>query len=281
MKTLSKLSLVTIFGLGMGCSGDETVQMQTTYTGVMQQLRFAGEEPKGIAFGFNLDGYVSTERDDRACSVPDFASPNGEEGIDNQLATLLPIIDLAAEGALQALLQTSVNEGRLLIFIELNETVEGGYHVRLRRGEDTPLLGTDGYILPSQTMALHIESELGETSKVTREGNVFTAGPFNFLLPAQVFEVLYIVNLRNAMIRFEVTDEGFIKGGVAGGGIELPELFKILSVADQRVGPNNSLEKLLGDAVREFADLERGPDGKCNQISVSMQFEGVPAYIWE
>src|SRR5688572_16556007 len=79
------------------CSADPSEGIKST--AVLQKLALGREEPEGIAPGFNLDGVNSDERDSRSCAKDDFVDADGNVGVDNQLARLLPLIDLAGEGA--------------------------------------------------------------------------------------------------------------------------------------------------------------------------------------
>ena len=163
----------------VGCGGaDETeLQVVSTTEAVINDFSVAGEEDQGISAGFNIDGLVSTIPDGRSCYQEDFRDENGLEGIDNALAKLLPLIDIAGEGALEGLLQEAITEGRLLLIFRLEELTNGRYNVTLLRGQDTPILGTDGLVLRSQTLALHEEPLLARFEDVSIENNVLRAGP--------------------------------------------------------------------------------------------------------
>ncbi|MCA9638968.1 MAG: hypothetical protein KC420_23230, partial [Myxococcales bacterium] len=70
--------------------------------------------------GFDLDDRVSTAGDAEGCRHADFTSPDGITGIDNQLARLLPVVDMMTGGAVDGLVQAAVNNGQLLIAITLD-----------------------------------------------------------------------------------------------------------------------------------------------------------------
>jgi hypothetical protein len=260
------------------CGAGEPALEEATVTVVAQTLEFAREAPRGVSAGFNLDGLVSGTNDGRTCNKEDFAGPAGEEGVDNELARLLPLIDLAGEGALQALVQDAVNEGRLLMFFEVFEGEAGQARLRVRRGTDVPLLGTDGFILPGQTLALdHSDPLLGE-GDATWAGGVLEAGPFPLAVPIVVFSQLYEVNLPQAHLRFEFDEEGNVRSGTVGGGIPVAELVQVLRTASN-FGPE--FEELFGDAVRDAGDLARAEDGSCAQMSAALTIQAVPAFVWE
>lgn len=250
-----------------------------TETTVMQWLNFGREEERGVTIGFDLDGAVTTSRDRLGCAQDDFTSPEGEPGIDNNLALLLPLLDLAAENAVQSLLLNSLNEGKLLVFVERTLQADGSYEIRFRRGEDSPLLGTNGRLLPGQTLALHPDPQLGGAESATREGDVFEAHGFDVRLPAVVFATLYVLELKNARLRFELAPDGSIEKGLLGGGIELEQIFEVIRTADSMLNPENSIEALVGEALRDFADLAVR-EGRCQQLSAAIEFEAVPAFVF-
>ncbi|MEZ4475240.1 MAG: hypothetical protein R3F60_31495 [bacterium] len=74
----------------------------------------------GVAPGFDLDGLDSDGLDGTGCRHPDFEGPDGAPGIDNQLATLMPILRATEARAIDGLLQESVNGGSILFLVQLD-----------------------------------------------------------------------------------------------------------------------------------------------------------------
>lgn len=263
--------------LVLAACGGEEIAAPEPKTAVVQAMRLAKEEPNGVSAGFNLDGVASDTSDEGSCRQPDFVDPSGVPGIDNQLARLLPIVDLAGQGALEALLQGAINEGRLLVFFELYESEPGKIDVYARRGDDVPLLGTDGRILSGQTLALHEESELGAALGARVEGDQIIAGPFPLRLPVIVFSTLYDLKVQEAMVRFKVTPEGDLVDGVIGGGVLLTDLMDLVAIAEERgAGVMDVLVPVLnGQADMAFQN------GACTKISLAATFNAVPAFVFE
>lgn len=247
-----------------------------SYTSVLQTLNFEREEPKGVTKGMNLDGWVSGSNDDRACRKPDFVDPDGNEGIDNELARLLPVVDLAGEGAFQALVQNAITEGALLMILDATIEEDGTATVDIRRGDDLPLLGTDGRILPGQTLALHEDEILGATSGA-RSGTTLETSPTDIRIPIVVFSQLYVVTLKDAILRLEIGEEDYIQSGMIAGGLPIEELIQVLRTASNFAG---DFEALLGDAVRDSGDLARDDSGNCTWMSASVTFDAVPAFTF-
>jgi hypothetical protein len=137
-----------------------------TLLAAVNTLGFTRSESPGVAPGFNLDDRVSDTSDVRTCRKPDFTSPEGEPGIDNQLATLVPLFEVVGIGAVEGLVQNSIKEGGLLIMLEagdVNDRVDDPeITLQLRLGQGTPLLGTDGLLLSGQTFHAHEGAESSE-----------------------------------------------------------------------------------------------------------------------
>lgn len=182
--------LILVTALLAGCGSAEVEPISVNHS-VVRALTFNREDPKGVAVGMNLDGFVSESNDGRSCNKSDFVSPDGVPGIDNELAKLLPLIDIAGENALEGLVQGSIDEGRLLMVFEVTRMEDGTADLRVLRGMDMPLLGTDGRILEGQTLSLHPEPLLGEIDGTLIQDGVLKTEPFELQLPSQVFSQLW------------------------------------------------------------------------------------------
>ena len=261
------------------CGADDGTAANDGETVVVQTLTFAREVEDGVVAGFDLDGITSMIADPRTCSKVDWTSPEGLSGVDNEFARILPVLDLVGEGALQGLVQNAVNEGRLLMMFEVERLDEGRVRVRVRRGEDVPLLGTDGLILPGQTLALHsTASDLGAAEGTVVDGRV-QIGPFALNVPVVIFSQLYEVFLPEAYVQLELPTEaqGGLGHGVIGGGIPIEQLVTILQTASNFA---QEFDQLFGDAVRESGDLVPDRSGLCTQTSVALTVDLVSAFVW-
>ena len=81
----------------------EIETLPTQRHALITTLRFAEESPDGVAPGFNLDALISTGREPENCRKADLVDPNGVEGIDNLLATIVPLLEQTGAVAAVAL----------------------------------------------------------------------------------------------------------------------------------------------------------------------------------
>jgi hypothetical protein len=260
--------------IGCGQDPEAPAELQSV---VVRSLEFAREDPKGVSRGLDLDGFVSAENDDRSCDKVDFVDPAGKPGIDNELGRIMPLVDLAGENALQGLIQGAINEGQLLVVFEVEKSANG-MKVVVRRGMDSPILGTDGRILAGQTLALHPEDPfLGETTAREDDTGMLITEPFNLRLPVIVFSYLYVVEMPKAIVHFRIDENGDVDGGLIAGGIPVTQLIAVLTQASVFGG---DFEGLFGEPLANSADLDRDPTGKCLSTSVAVGFDATSAFTF-
>lgn len=254
----------------------------TSRLSVVDFLDFVSEEA-GVTIGFDLDDRVSDYQDDATCRKPDFTSPDGEEGIDNQLARLVPALQAAGATALPGLVQGAIRDGGLLVMFQLHQVDDwqndDDVRVMARIGAGRPLLGTDGELLSGQTFGLH-ENTPDTTAAARIEDGVLTAGPFDVKVAIVVFELLYELTLHGAWLRATLTFDGGMADGVIGGGVDIAEITEIAAVADSRV-MGEPFTTILVPLVRNNADLDPAADGVCTRISASLRFTAVSGFLFE
>lgn len=244
-------------------------------------LGFTRSDAPGIAPGFDLDGRVSDTADATTCRKPDFTSPDGEPGVDNQLATLVPLFETVGIGAVEGLVQDSIEQGGLLIMLELADLhdLENDAQVtaRLRLGSGTPLLGTDGLLLSGQTFDVHPASQDVVVENARVVDGVFEGGPLEAVLPIVVFGVEYSLPIHNAHLRARLTYDGGLVDGLLGGEVVIEDILTIASRA------NNNDQSIL-PAVRVVlngrGDLDPDENGLCRRISGTFDFTAVSAYFF-
>lgn len=230
-----------------------------------------------VADGFDLDGRVSTAGDAQGCRQSDFTSPDGTPGIDNQVARLLPVVDMMTGGAVDGLVQAAVNNGQLLIAITLDGLDDPQndqcVNVTVQRVQGMPFVGSDMRLDPGQTFDVAREDPPTRTTARIRNG-VIEAGPFDLPLPFAALDARFILDLRGARIRAAMRPDGSLSG-IIGGGVPAVPFGETLI----RYGIGADLQQTLVGTLRLFSDLAPNDSGMCTQISAGLRFETRTAFV--
>lgn len=268
-----------------GCGPDEAPAAEACATGethaaIVTALAFTRTAEGGVAPGFDLDSRVSNGSDIESCGKKDFVDAEGRQGVDNQLAVLVPEVEKLVGNAVDGLVQGAINDGQLVILMEMtgvddlvNDPCVGlAVQVGQKR---VPSLGTDGVIEAYQTFELDPEAERGTVEGARIENGVLTTGPFEVAVPLAIFDVSFTLHLHDARFRFTIDEEGMMHGHL-GGGIVPTEI-------TEGVKEGAGLEDLIPQirvVLESSTDLELDEDsGKCQQLSAALEFKGVPAFI--
>ena len=268
----------TMTNSGDNVGQDETLTSSTPPTFVIKKLFFSREE-NGVSTGFDLDDTISGPGDAQGCYNSDFTSPNETEGIDNQFALLLPLIEAAGGEALGPYTQTAVNSGNLLLFFELIgvDSLENDddVTVRLYRVVGETLVGTDGFLQPWQTFDIDIDSAWIDHKAQIVDGILKSEG-FKFALPFYIFDFYFEARIQGGHLEITFGQDG-IHTGVIGGAVTLSN---IQEIADAVEGGDDeaALIQRLGS---QFADLLPDDNGDCQAMSVTLQFETTGAFLYE
>ncbi len=258
-------------------SGEEALSLLV----VVDRMIFPriGDDGRTI-FGLDLDGKVSDESDETTCGKLDQISPEGVEGIDNQLSTVIPLFEFVGLGAFETLVQRAIDEGGLLILFQLDGiddlVNDPEVTMTLRLGSGVPLLGTDGRLLAGQTYSLHPESP-EQAFDVRIEDGVMVASGVDTRIPIVVFGVLYELTFEKAEFRVPITPDGVISGGMMAGQVPLSDLIGIAAKANNN---DDSILESVQAVLAGVTDLGY-EDGQCTRLSAAIQFGAVSAFLFE
>lgn len=230
--------------------------------------------------GFNLDGVVS-EGPAITCGEADYVSPDGTPGIDSKVSRLLPLFAIVGIGAAEGLLQSTIEEGGILLMVEIggidDPKNDGEVTVTIRSGFGKPLLATDGRLLPGQTFHIRPDSldSVAESGRI--EGGVVTAGPIATTLRLRVLGQDYELPVHGAWLRGRLTEDGGLADGALGAGVAIEDLQTIGQIAaNDDAGVLRSINTIFADA----GDLAPDDAGVCQQISATLAFSAVSAYLF-
>lgn len=277
-----------LFGASLvisGCAPDESAAEDpsctsgTTHTAVLTSLAFTIAD-KNVAPGFNLDGRVSDGNDSLSCGHEDYVDPDGVPGIDNRLATLIPVVKEQVGDAVDGLVQGAINDGELVILTEMENVddlqndscVNLGVQIGVKK---RPALGTDGVIEAYQTFDADATVPRSYVTKAKIENGVLTTGAFPLVVPIAIFDVAFTIHLTDARLRFSIDDEGKTQG-LLGGGM-LPK--EILDGVSEGAGVDQYLPAIKV-AMEANTDMNQNEEtGKCERFSGALAFSGTPAFL--
>lgn len=247
---------------------------------VVSELQFVGATGQ-ITQGLNLDGIVSDGSDEASCNQVDFEDSDGNQGIDNQFARLLPALESVAGGdSVQAVIQRTINSGGLLLtfeFARIDDAVNDHcVEVTVDRAKGQPTIGGDGFIEPSQTFDKDPNTTPTFVMDASLQDGILSAGPFDLSLPVVVdgFDVQILI--RNAQLRGTFEEDSSMSGLIAGA-ISVPEV--IASI--ENINASEDVLRLVSTALSNLADGGRDENGECTELSISLAFKATPAFFFE
>jgi hypothetical protein len=232
-----------------------------------------------VVNGFDLDGRNSDETDLEGCGQPDFIAPDGREGIDNQLSTLAPLLEMAA-GNLDETIATAIAEGSILLLAEytadggpINSNGSGSLSLYLGQTTDggAPMV-TGDTLTPGQTFNLDPAGNPITTVPVTVVSGTATASVEVIALAIPFDETTTInLNIRDARVQATITGDTLV-GGIIGGGLNVDELVTTVMA----VAPDFDA-MMLRNILEGVTDLEPDTSGICQSLSVGLEFHAVAA----
>ena len=95
-------------------------------------------------------------------------------------------------------------------------------------------------------------------------------------LPIQVLDLDSTLELFNARLRLEPNDDGSWRGTL-GGGLEVSAIVETATL--QNVDP--AVFALIEPVLYAVSDLEPDDQGSCQHLSVTMELDLVPAFVYE
>lgn len=261
--------------LGGYFEGDRYM-LEGSHVNITQTIRFMELEADGVARGFDLDGRVSAEGEEESCGHGDFRSPEGREGVDNQLAELWNAVGPLVGEQAHALLQNAINEGRVLLMIEL-ENVDDLWHdddvtLNIFKGILRPDIGTYGVISPDQTFEFDYESPISTIKHVQIQDGQLIAGPFELKIPVTILSLDTIVKLEFGHIQMRIDDQGRMEG-FFNGAVHVPTLTETLINTDAE-----SEARLVAPFFERNADMMK-VDGVCTYLSMGLSFQATRAFV--
>ena len=256
---------------------DEGFIEENSKTLVISTVSFDLQTDENIVDGFNLDGVNSDETDEASCGHADQVSSTGEEGIDNKVASIFWIFKDLYGPQINDLLSNAIQEGRLLIVIELLEIDDplNDDEVTLRwfRGDATPQIGFSGQLLGSQTFYVDESMDTSVVEGARIKDGILEAGPFDYGVPLEIFDADTVIQIRDGILRIDLTGDGEIHSGMMGGAVEVFPLLEEL----YQTGASSEAKAVAPFIEQEVDSLREGD--KCMGMSMAASIEVVEGYL--
>jgi len=265
----------------LGCTGDEPDAESCgdpadVHTVVISALTFGRTLDDGTTWGFDLDGRVSDSSDWEGCYRQDQISPEGVEGIDSAFTVLVPALEATEGAAVEGLIADSIVNGELILLLELTGvddlSNDDCVDATLYRGDGTPLVGTDGHILDGQTFGVS-ETVAPVTGRGSIVDDQVTVRDISVSLPLQILDAELVLTMHDAAIRADLYSDGTASGYLAGA-VPTHEITDIAYEEDV-----DSLAEIIEGLVNLSADLDPDDLGVCQSLSVTLEYEAIPAWV--
>ncbi len=256
-----------------------------TKASVVTFATFAKQLPDKTVEGLDIDGIVSDGTDEAGCYKKDFIGTDGTPGVDNQVATLLPIVEGAVgKGNIDAILGAAISNGQLIIMMAVRGVddphSDDCVDVAFGAGMGSPYLDGSGKYLSNQTFAWDLALDPVSVLRGGRiDGGVLTAGPGDIIIPVRILDAKFNLSLHSARVKMKLTADPLFGGatlsGLVGGGVEVEELGTII----KSLNIGQSVMGAVVPLLKSNADLAPRGDGTCHQISAALRFDTTAAFL--
>lgn len=233
--------------------------------------------------GFDLDSTVSSS-DTPPCAHDDFVAPDGTPGIDYGLWSFLRQFEpLQKDQLIDSVIASAVKNGEMSIVMELagvdDMVNDDAVTVQIFSTQDSPLVGTDGEVLPNATLALHPDPLYHSTiaTGAIKDG-VLEAGPFDVSLKFFIQIVDSDMLLTDSWIRLDLGNGS--PSGVLASHWSVAQIDEIIGTPTSANGEAAGFDHTEFLAAMEAADA--GYDeasGECTAFTTIFRLEAVPAFL--
>ncbi|MCA9576399.1 MAG: hypothetical protein KC668_13230 [Myxococcales bacterium] len=250
-----------------------------THVLLISEMRMVlGPEPDGSLRGIDLDDRVDDTPSPETCGKVDGTAPDGTPGVDNQFSILGAAVVSQLGGNADALIQTSINDGRLLVLLELTNVDDlendDDVTVRIHIGSGPVDVGTDGRPEPGQSFDISAMSQDIEVRNVQIVDGRIDIRPFDINVNVDILQAMFQLTLLDARIVLDLHEDES-GSGVLGAAVDRFMVRDIVANDEVLMPTLGAVEILL----RGLGDLAPNDIGGCDRISVGIDIDVVPAFI--
>ena len=275
--------MVLIFALlsMFGCSAPDAQDTacndndETTVL-VVTTLAFMRAGSDGLSNGFDIDG-----TDESVCGISDYVDYDGNTGIDNGFAQLIPILEASEAKVVEELINEAIVEGRIMLVLEISnvDDLENDSCVdtKFLQAMGEPLLGTQGGILPGQTLLRNPDTPESSVNGLSIVDGRLDVRPLNLDIPLSILDATFEINMTRGGIQVNMGEDGF-HSGFFTGALAQSEIFEILYSSN---GIDDDIQALVEGVLPLFQDLESMDGEECAEMSVGLEFEAVEIFLMD
>lgn len=242
-----------------------------------------------IAYGLDLDGLPNGEPSDKTCAHEDFLSPDGRQGIDNQLYRFLGCMrgedrQLTPDFFIEKRLVEQPGMRMLLEVTDVDDELnDDSVRVSIYRNDkDDGVLGLDGdgEVKPWQSLRIDDTNPDENYPYVTNgriENGVLITEAFE--QPIKALKSFHFLDTQSVRLRIRLTPDG--AEGLLGGYRDVNEYWeRVVSYSIGEVGAAYLSGPSSYAALKKLADGDKDPvTGQCRSISAALQVEFKRAFL--
>jgi hypothetical protein len=239
--------------------------------------------------GFDLDGLVGGGTEPGTCLHEDFDAPDGTPGIDYGLWSFIRQYEPLRQGQLiDSVIKSAVKNGEMSIVMELggvdDMVNDDNVTVQIFSTQDSPLVGTDGEVLPNSTLAVHPDTKYHSTIATgSIKDGVLEAGPFDASLKFFIQIVDSDMLLNDSRIR--LTHGDGTASGILSGHWSVTQIHDIIGKPTSDNGPSPDIGA-AGFNYTEFLEAMEAADadydqesGTCTVFTTIFRLDAVTAFL--
>ena len=234
--------------------------------------------------GFDLDSADGGGTEPGTCSHEDFNDTDGAPGVDYGLWSFLRAFEPLGQGQLvDSVVSSAVKNGEMSIVMELGGVDDlvndDEVTVQIFSTQDSPLVGTDGQVLPNGTLAVHPDAKFHSTIATGEiKDGVLEAGPFDVSLKFFIQIVDANMLLTDNYIRLTLGNG--TASGVLSGHWTVAQIDEIIGTPTTENGNAAGFDYPQFTAAMGAADA--GYDeatGECTSFTTVFRLDAVSAFL--
>jgi len=234
--------------------------------------------------GFDLDGLIDGGTEPGTCLHDDFDAPDGTPGIDYGLWSFLRQFEPMRQNQLiDSVISSAVKNGEMSIAMELggvdDMVNDDEVTVQIFSTQDSPLVGTDGQVLPNGTLAVHPDATYHSTIATgSIVDGVLVAGPFDVSLKFNIQIVDADMQLTDNWIRLTLGNG--TASGILSGHWSAAQIDEIIGTATTQNGNAAGFDYTEFSTAMEAADAGYDEEsGECTSFTTIFRLEAVSAFL--